>query len=317
MKNTIISKTLTASLQRDPQAAFEWISDPANLPAWAAMVGSPGGPLRVRFIREDRARVVDILVQVSEGVELTHAIRLVANGEGSEIVWTLVKPEGLSDSAFQDQLRWAANALNVLRKAPPVEPAEPVEPLQAPSASEVQEMPPSGRKLFIGNLSYVWTEVELRAHCAEAGAVVTAEIARFRGRGGRSRGFGFVEMATDTEAQSAIEKLHGSLAGGRQIIVHLAKSQENRPAAKAAARVSSRPETGRAPSRSGSVTPRRGGRPRQIGTQSYPTSDIQNKSGYEIFPRRSQASSEPSPYMEDTGDIENHGRRPPRRGRGR
>ena len=90
-------------------------------------------------------------------------------------------------------------------------------------------MPLSGKKLFIGNLSYDWTDDQLRAHFAEQGTIALAEVARFRGRGGRSRGFGFIEMSTDTEAQTAIEKLHGSTAGGRQIIVRLAKSQEARP----------------------------------------------------------------------------------------
>ncbi len=90
-------------------------------------------------------------------------------------------------------------------------------------------MPLSGKKLFIGNLAYDWTDDQLRAHFSEQGVVVLAEVARFRGRGGRSRGFGFVEMTTEAEAQTAIEKLHGGLAGGRQIIVRLAKSQESRP----------------------------------------------------------------------------------------
>src|ERR1019366_7512447 len=150
---------------------------------------------------------------------------ILSNGEGSEMIWTLVKPEEVSESIFNEQLRWAGSALQNLRKSPerleapaavPREPVpgdvialpaetlsapEAVEPLQAPSQAEVSSMPTSGKKLFIGNLSYDWTDTELRAHFSEQGSVTTAEVARFRGRGGRSRGFGFVEMASETEAQ--------------------------------------------------------------------------------------------------------------------
>jgi len=230
--------------------------------------------------------------------------------------------------------------------APVIEEAQ--EPLQTPSTAEVSSMPVSGKKLFIGNLSYAWTDEELRAFFAEQGTVTTAEVARFRGRGGRSRGFGFVEMTTETEAQGAIEKLHGAMAGGRQIIVRLAKSQENRPPSVAPGtdeptaqthrsrhQAPSSSRSGRGPSRSRTNRSRNsgGGRmPSSAPSRSYKEVDFVNKSGYEIFPRGARANSEPStpssshssgspieasPYMDDTGDIENHGRRPPGRHRRR
>jgi cold-inducible RNA-binding protein len=394
MKNTHVAKTLTASLPGNPQTIFAFIADSENLSSWfssfcrslrrengSLLVESPRGAVPVRFVRNDHSLVLDIVVQPAEGIELTHAIRLLSNGEGAEMVWTLVKPLGLLDSVFHEQLRWAGSALNALRKTPqkPLPPEEgkvdpppqssPIrgeevdsQPLQAPSPAEVSSMPLSGKKLFIGNLPYDWSDDQLRAHFAEQGAVTLAEVARFRGRGGRSRGFGFVEMTTENEAQTAIEKCHGGLAGGRQIIVRLAKSQESRPprgnGIAPDVAVSSEPvEPGnervpRAPiQRSRSERPsRRGGRsrpersprmtgaagayPRRIpgrqpGAQPYQEQDISNKSGYEIFPRRAAGSSEPnhtsapepsssrpprdaSPYMDDTGDIENHGHRPPR-----
>jgi RNA recognition motif-containing protein len=377
---------LTASLPQDAQTLFAWIADPENLPKWhtsfcrslrkengSLIAESPRGPVPVRFIRDDRTLVLDLLAEVAEGIELTNAIRILSNGEGSEIVWTLVKADGLSEAVFHEQVRWAGSALQNLRKvswsvpvsipteipvaAPPV-PGETTEPLQAPSSAEVSSMPQSGKKLFVGNLSYAWTDDELRAHFADAGTVVTAEVARFRGRGGRSRGFGFVEMSTEAEAQTAIEKLHGTMAGGREIIVRLANSQESRPARATAAapetnspesiepgneRVSSaptlrsrsdRPRRSAAPRSSGRGSPLRGGgRPRSVPTErSYQSQDITNKSGYEIFPRgarggnppSSSSSSapprsniEPSPYMDDTGDIENRGNRAPRHRRRR
>jgi RNA recognition motif-containing protein len=377
MKNTESSKTLTASLPQDAQVLFVWIADPENLAKWhtsfcrslrkengSLIADSPRGPVPVRFIRDDRSLVLDLLTEVTEGIELTNAIRILSNGEGSEMVWTLVKPEGISDSVFHEQLRWAGSALQNLRKvswsvpvsvpteisvaAPPV-PGETTEPLQAPSSAEVSSMPLSGKKLFIGNLSYDWSDDQLRAHFAEQGSVVTAEIARFRGRGGRSRGFGFVEMATEAEAQTAIEKLRGGMAGGREIIVRLAKSQEKRrdktnerTPSGASATEPAEPGNERIPpqqaQRQRTQRPRRGARPRSsrapAGERSYRQVDITNKNGYEIFPRRSAGSSEdqrpvehssprsrsniePSPYMEDTGDIENRGSRTPRHRRRR
>jgi hypothetical protein len=386
MKNTESAKTLTASLPQDAQALFAWIAEPENLPRWhssfcrsirrengSLLVESPRGSVPIRFIRDDHSLVLDLLAEVAEGIELTNAIRVLRSGEGSELVWTLIKPEDVSESLFNEQFRWAGSALQNLRKVMLTEAAarapeligeapaealagvEPAQTTQEPSAAETASLPQSGKKLFIGNLSYAWTDVELRAHFAEQGSVTLAEVARFRGRGGRSRGFGFVEMASEAEAQTAIEKLHGGTAGGRQIIVRLAKSQESRPPAPETATsadsnqpsepgnaiVTRKPQLRhqRPSSRGRSRRPPQGGPSR--GTprsrspeprQSYNSGvDITNKSGYEIFPRGSSDKSAPdvpsrapsrsrieaSPYMEDTGDIENHGRprRPHSRGR--
>jgi len=258
VKSALLAKTLTASLPGNPREIFARISDPENLPAWHSsfcrslrrengllIAESPRGPVPMRFIRDDHSLVLDLLIEVKEGIELLCAIRLLPNGDGSEIIWTLVKPEGISDSVFHEQLRWAGSALHSLRKVKVAEVAPPPqtfpareedvsetgsESLQTPTTAEVSLLPVSGKKLFIGNLSYDWTDDQLRAHFTEAGVVTTAEVARFRGRGGRSRGFGFVDMASEAEAQAAIAKFHGALAGGRQLIVRLSKSQESRPA---------------------------------------------------------------------------------------
>ncbi|RJP42004.1 MAG: RNA-binding protein, partial [Phycisphaerales bacterium] len=73
-----------------------------------------------------------------------------------------------------------------------------------------------GKKLYVGNLSYEVTSSELEAMLSPHGTVVRAEIVMDR-ETGRSRGFGFVEMSSDAEAQTAISALNGQQKGGRAL----------------------------------------------------------------------------------------------------
>ena len=79
-----------------------------------------------------------------------------------------------------------------------------------------------GRRLWIGNLPYTTTEEQLRALFAEAGTVASCEIAR-NDYSLQSEGFGYVEMATDEEADAARRKLNGATLGDRQIKVEPAR----------------------------------------------------------------------------------------------
>ena len=79
-----------------------------------------------------------------------------------------------------------------------------------------------GRKLYVGNLPFSAGEAELQELFAEAGAVDSVKIMRDMATG-RARGFAFVEMATDDEAQKAIEKFHNYSFGGRNLTVNEAR----------------------------------------------------------------------------------------------
>ena len=81
--------------------------------------------------------------------------------------------------------------------------------------------------IYVGNLSFDTTETELERVFATYGAVSTARIATDRDTG-RARGFGFVEMASDAEAQAAIRALNGSELQGRTLTVNEAKPRESR-----------------------------------------------------------------------------------------
>ena len=82
-------------------------------------------------------------------------------------------------------------------------------------------------KLFVGNLSFAVLENELQDLFAQAGNVVSVAVMqdKFTGKG---RGFGFVEMSSDQEAQKAIEMFHGKEFQGRNLTVNIARPREER-----------------------------------------------------------------------------------------
>ena len=83
-------------------------------------------------------------------------------------------------------------------------------------------------KLYVGGLSYSTTSESLRQHFAQCGTVESATVVTDR-FSGQSRGFGFVEMATEAEAQAAVAKLNGQPFEGRRLTVSVANSQGPRP----------------------------------------------------------------------------------------
>lgn len=82
-------------------------------------------------------------------------------------------------------------------------------------------------KLYVGGLAYSVTDKELEAFFAEQGKVVSAVVIKDRDSG-QSKGFGFVEMTDDKEAQNAIKELNGKELSGRAIMVSEARPQEDR-----------------------------------------------------------------------------------------
>ena len=82
-------------------------------------------------------------------------------------------------------------------------------------------------KLFVGSLPFETSEEQLHSLFATHGTVASAKLINDR-ETGRSRGFGFVEMSDDAQAQTAIEKMNGSTVGSRQIVVNVAKPMEKR-----------------------------------------------------------------------------------------
>ena len=86
----------------------------------------------------------------------------------------------------------------------------------------------SGTRLYVGNLAYGTNDAGLRSFFESAGEVKSAEVVMDR-MSGRSKGFGFVEMAADDGAQNAMNTLNGSDLDGRPVKIDFAKPKEDRP----------------------------------------------------------------------------------------
>ena len=84
-----------------------------------------------------------------------------------------------------------------------------------------------GKKLYVGNLAYSVTDGSLEQMFAVHGSVQSAQVIMDRDTG-RSKGFGFVEMGSDQEAQAAITALNGQQVDGRNLTVNEAKPREDR-----------------------------------------------------------------------------------------
>jgi len=84
-----------------------------------------------------------------------------------------------------------------------------------------------GTKLFVGNLAYATTSADLESHFRQIGEITSAQVITDR-ESGRSRGFGFVEMASSEDAQRAIRELDGKELQGRTVNVSEARERSSR-----------------------------------------------------------------------------------------
>jgi len=85
-----------------------------------------------------------------------------------------------------------------------------------------------GNKLYVGNLPYSIRDSDLEQSFSQFGTVTSAKVMMERDTG-RSKGFGFVEMGSDAEAQAAITGMNGQSMGGRSVVVNEARPMESRP----------------------------------------------------------------------------------------
>ena len=85
-----------------------------------------------------------------------------------------------------------------------------------------------GNKLYVGNLPYSFRDSDLEGTFSQFGSVASAKVMMERDTG-RSKGFGFVEMGSEAEAQAAIQGMNGQPLGGRSLVVNEARPMEPRP----------------------------------------------------------------------------------------
>ncbi len=84
------------------------------------------------------------------------------------------------------------------------------------------------QKLYVGGLPYSTTQADLQSHFSAAGAVVSTQIITDK-MTGKSRGFGFVEMETEEDAQKAVDMFNGQDFGGRTLTVNVARPMSEGP----------------------------------------------------------------------------------------
>ena len=85
-----------------------------------------------------------------------------------------------------------------------------------------------GNKLYVGNLPYSFRDDDMHQGFSQFGSISSAKVMMERDTG-RSKGFGFVEMGSDAEAQAAVEGMNGAPLGGRSLVVNEARPMEPRP----------------------------------------------------------------------------------------
>jgi hypothetical protein len=107
------SRTLSISINCDAKTVYEFVSNPENLPVWASMafrsikrvkgdwiVETPQGPAKISIAEKNRFGVLDHIVKTSVGVQVFVPMRVVQNGERSEVIFTLFQTADMSDEMF-------------------------------------------------------------------------------------------------------------------------------------------------------------------------------------------------------------------------
>jgi len=107
------SRTITCSINRPPAAVYEYASNPENLPQWVRsfclsvrksgdewQIETPTGWVGIRFVSDNEFGVLDHIVTLPDGQSILNPMRVVANGEGCEVMFTLFQLPGMSDEQF-------------------------------------------------------------------------------------------------------------------------------------------------------------------------------------------------------------------------
>lgn len=124
------SRTLAISIDRDWRTAYEALWRPEDFPKWASGLSSaplerasegwwrtrgPAGPIRIRFTGHNAFGIMDHHVDTGSGAEISVPMRIVANAEGAEVLFTLFRQPGMSDETFAADAAWVVRDLAALK----------------------------------------------------------------------------------------------------------------------------------------------------------------------------------------------------------
>ena len=123
------TRHLTVSIDRPAGRVYAYVRDPAHLPAWAAglaagirrergewVADSPMGPVLVRFVPVNEYGVLDHDVVLPDGTTTTNPVRVLADGAGSEVVFTVRRPPGMTDDEWAADTAAVAADLETLKR---------------------------------------------------------------------------------------------------------------------------------------------------------------------------------------------------------
>jgi hypothetical protein len=126
---TAESKMISVSIQRGPQDVYDFMAPPASFACWASGLGKPlgnegtvwrfegeSGPVKIRFTEPNAYGVLDHYVELPDGSEVYVPMRVVANGAGSEVMFTLFRMPGMNDEKFAADAQWVMRDLNRLKE---------------------------------------------------------------------------------------------------------------------------------------------------------------------------------------------------------
>jgi hypothetical protein len=129
MAALLASRTLSVPIACSPQKVVDFVSNPANLPQWASglclsvkqtaagwIAETPYGPMPIRFVEKNSLGVLDHYVMTTPGVEVYVPMRVLPNGEGSELLFTLFRTPDMSDAKFDEDAALVRQDLDTLQK---------------------------------------------------------------------------------------------------------------------------------------------------------------------------------------------------------
>ena len=123
------ARTISVSIACPPAHVYAFVVDPANFPRWATsfvqavrrteagwVCDTPAGPIGIRFVERNDVGVLDHYVTPAPGVEIYSPMRVLANGSGSEVVFTLFQLPEATDDAFAEDAAMVARDLATLKR---------------------------------------------------------------------------------------------------------------------------------------------------------------------------------------------------------
>lgn len=129
MAATSESRTVSMAIERSPQEVFEFVRDARNLSRWASGLGSsiqdvdgewvartPQGPMKFRFVERNGFGILDHYVRPPHGAEIYVPLRVIANGTGSELVFTLFRLPGMTQEEFERDAATVLQDLTSLKR---------------------------------------------------------------------------------------------------------------------------------------------------------------------------------------------------------